>query len=135
MSADRLEQIGRETTVRVEKLDELGVKAVDQVDSIDYLLAEAEKPCETTDAFAAFNQKRCPDLGRSRTYEVLAIREGRKSRKEIHALTRARVAKHRAGKKAVADKPSVTAPSGKSDAAETLIVKVTLLGMPISSSI
>jgi hypothetical protein len=109
MSADRLEQIGREITARVEKLDKLGAKAVDQVDSIDYLLAEAKKLCETAEAFAAFKQKHCPELGRSRTYELLAIKEGRKGREEIRALTRARVAKHRAGKRAVTDKPSVTA--------------------------
>ena len=43
MSIDRLEQIGREITARVEKLDKLGAKAADQVNSIDHLLAEAER--------------------------------------------------------------------------------------------
>jgi hypothetical protein len=111
MSADRLERIGREITARVEKLDKLGVKAVDHVDSIDYLLAEAEKLCETAEAFAAFKRKHCPALGRSRAYELLAIKEGRKSLEEIRASNRARVAKHRSGKKAVTDKPSVTSQS------------------------
>jgi hypothetical protein len=108
MSADRLEQIGREITARVEKLDKLGAKAVDHVDSIDCLLVEAEKLCETREAFEAFKRKHCAELGRSRTYELLAIKDGRKSREEIRALTRARVAKHRARKKSVTDNPSVT---------------------------
>jgi hypothetical protein len=108
MSADRLEQIGREITARVEKLDKLGAKAADHVDSIDCLLAEAEKLCETAEAFATFKQTHCAELGRSRIYELLAIKDGRKTREEIRALTRARVARHRAGKKAVTDKPSVT---------------------------
>jgi hypothetical protein len=108
MSADRLEQIGREITARVEKLDKLGAKAADHVDSIDRLLAEAEKLCETAEAFATFKQTHCAELGRSRIYELLAIKDGRKTREEIRALTRARVARHRAGKKAVTDKPSVT---------------------------
>ena len=108
MTVDRLEQIGREITARVGKLDQLGAKAVDQVNSIGHLLAEAEKLCETLEAFAAFKQQHCPDLSRSRTYELLAIKDGRKTLEGIRAATRARVAKHRAGKKVVTDKPSVT---------------------------
>jgi FtsZ-binding cell division protein ZapB len=111
MTVDRLEQIGREITARVEKLDKLGTRAIDQVDSIDHLLAEAEKLCETAEAFEAFKHKHCPDLGRSRTYELLAIKEGRKTLDGIRAATRARVAKHRAGKKAVTDnRPLHSAP-------------------------
>jgi hypothetical protein len=107
-NAVRLEQIGREITARVGKLDQLGVKAVDQVDSIGQLLAEAEKLCATPEAFGAFKRQHCPDLGRSRTYELLAVKGGRKSLEEIRALTRARVAKHRAAKKTVTDNSSVT---------------------------
>jgi hypothetical protein len=116
--ADRLEQIGREITSRVEKLDKLGTKAVDQVDSIGQLLAEAEKLCDTPEAFEAFKQKHCPDLGRSRTYELLAVKEGRKSLEDIRASTKARVAKHRAGTKAVTDNSSVTAIAGPRNSAD-----------------
>ena len=108
MSIDRLEQIGREITARVEKLDKLGGKAVDQVDLIDHLLGEAKKLCETAEAFETFKLQHCPDLGRSRTYELLAIKEGRKNLEDIRASTRARVAKHRADKKDVTDSSSVT---------------------------
>jgi hypothetical protein len=110
VAINRLLDIGREIAARVEKLDKIGVKAVDHVDSINHLLAEAEKLCETAEAFKAFKQNHCPNLGRSRTYELLAIEEGRKSLDGIRALTRARVAKHRAAKsrKPVTDKPSVT---------------------------
>lgn len=100
---DRLEQIGREISARVEKLDKIGVKAVDHVNSINHLLAEAEKLCETPEVFAAFKRDHCPDLSRSRTYELLAIKGGRKSLENIRASTRARVTKHRAGKKGVTD--------------------------------
>jgi hypothetical protein len=105
---DRLQQIGREISVRVEKLDKLGTKAVDQVDSIDRLLAEAEKLCDTPQAFEAFKLKHCPKLSQSRTYELLVIKEGRKTLEEVQAATRARVARHRATKKAVTEKVSVT---------------------------
>jgi hypothetical protein len=63
---NRLEQIGREITARVEKLDQLGAKAVDQVDSIDHLLAEAEKLCATPEAFAAFKQQDADGLDYAR---------------------------------------------------------------------
>jgi hypothetical protein len=110
VTTNRLLDIGREIAARVDRLDKIGVKAVDHVDSINHLLAEAEKLCETAEVFEAFKQNHCPNLGRSRTYEILAIKEGRKSLDGIRALTRARVAKHRAAKsrKPVTDKPSVT---------------------------
>jgi hypothetical protein len=136
MSADLLEQIGHEITSRVEELDKLGAKAVDHVDSIDYLLVEDEKLCDTAEAFAAFKQKRCPELGRSRTYELLAIKEGRNSREEIRALNRARVAKHRAGKKAVADKPSITSQAAAAECLEQaadLKHKAQVIAKPIAS--
>jgi hypothetical protein len=110
VAAERLLQIGREIAARVEKLDKIGVKAVDHVDSIKHLLAEAEKLCETAEVFETFKQTHCPNLGRSRTYELLAIEEGRKSLEDIRASTRARVTKHRAAaKRHVTDKSSVTA--------------------------
>ncbi len=101
-----LHDIGREIRARVEKLNQLGGKAVDMVDSIDHLLADAEKLCDP-EGFEAFKKHYCPELGQSRTYELLAIREGRKTLEEIRAATRQRVAKHRAAKR-VTEKDSVT---------------------------
>jgi hypothetical protein len=115
---NRLDQIGREITARIEKLDKIGEKAVDHVDSISHLLAEAEKLCDTPQAFEAFKRQHCPKLGQSRTYELLAINEGRKSLEKVRAATRARVAKHRAAKKTVTESDSVTSPLAMNSAPE-----------------
>jgi hypothetical protein len=107
----RLENIGREIKVRVGKLDQLGGKAVDMLDSINHLLADAEKLCSPAGfTFEAFKKTYCPQLGQSRTYELLAIQEGRKSLEEIRADTRKRVTKHRAAAKQedVTENDSVT---------------------------
>jgi hypothetical protein len=109
-AAVRLNDIGREIKARVGKLNQLGGKAVDQVDSINHLLGEAEKLCDPAGfTFAAFKKSHCPELGQSRIYELLAIRDGRKTLEEIRADTRKRVAKHREGKRDVTEN-SVTSP-------------------------
>ena len=83
------------------------------VDTIDHLLADAEKLCGPAGlTFEDFKKTYCPELGRSRTYEVLAIQDGRKTIEEIRAATRKRVAKHRAN---VTDKPSVTSDPAESE--------------------
>ncbi len=102
----RLNEIGREISARITKLDKIGAKAVDMVDSIDCLLKEAEGLCDAKD-FTSFKNTYCVELGRSRVYELLAIRDGRKTIEDIRAATRARVAKHRASKH-VTDSASVT---------------------------
>ena len=104
----RLEEIAREITARIDKLDKLGLKAVDHVDSIGHLLAEAEKLCGTRESFEAFKRQACPKLGKSRAYELLAIKDGRKSLEGTRAATRARVRKHGAAKRAVTEADSVT---------------------------
>jgi hypothetical protein len=104
----RLHSIGREIRVRVEKLNQIGAKAVDMVDSINCLLREAEPLCDP-DGFVAFKQRYCPDLGRSRMYELLAVEQGRKTVEQIRASGRERVAKHRAAQRTVTDNESVTA--------------------------
>lgn len=111
MSTERLEQIGHEIEAWVEKLDKVGGKAVDYRDTIDRLLEEADKLCGDKDAFESFKDRHCPKLKNSRTYELLAIQQGKKTVEDIRAETRARVAKHRAAKKAVTEKDSVTSKS------------------------
>lgn len=56
---------------------------------------------ETCDdgGFDAFREKFCPDLGRTRVYELLSIGANKKSIKQVRAETRARTAKSRANKK------------------------------------
>ena len=93
-----LHDIGREIRARVEKLNQLGGKTVDMVDSINHLLDDARKLCDEA-GFEAFKKSCCPELGQSRVYELLAIKEGRKTLEEIREAGRLRVAKHRAEKK------------------------------------
>jgi hypothetical protein len=106
-----LHDIGREIRARVEKLNQLGGKTVDMVDSINHLLDDARKLCDEA-GFEAFKKSCCPELGQSRVYELLAIKEGRKTLEEIREAGRLRVAKHRAEKKRasqdVTEKDSVT---------------------------
>lgn len=106
----RLEQLGREIEVLVEKLDKVGGKAVDYRDTIDQLLEEANKLCDDNAAFEVFKDQHCPKLKRSRTYELLAVEQGHKTIEDIRAATRLRVAKHRAAKKTddVTESDSVT---------------------------
>jgi hypothetical protein len=104
---DILGRLGHEIRVRVNKLNHLGGKTVDMVDSIDHLLADAEKLCDPG-GFAAFKKIHCPELAKSRTYELLAVQDGRKTLNQIRAATRQRVAKHRSAKR-VTEKDSVTA--------------------------
>jgi hypothetical protein len=118
-----LHDIGREIRARVDKLNQLGGKAVDMVDSINHLLEDARKLCDE-EGFEAFKRVVCPDLGQSRAYELLAIKEGRKTLEEIREAGRIRVAKHRAEKKArVTEKDSVT----------SLPAKVKVNGQPIKT--
>jgi hypothetical protein len=108
VATNRLLDIGREIAARVERLDKIGVKAVDHVDSINHLLAQAEKLCGGPEDFATFKQTYCPKLGQSRTYELLAIKEGRKTLEEIREAGRLRIAKRRATKRDVTENNSVT---------------------------
>ena len=103
---EKVYKIGLEIRARVKKLDQYGVKAVDMVDSIEHLLKDAEALCDA-DGFEAFKKSYCDGLSKSRTYELLAIRDGRKTLEEIREAGRLRVAKHREAKR-VTEKDSVT---------------------------
>jgi hypothetical protein len=107
-ASKKLQDIGREITARVAALDKHGEKSVNLIDSINSLLDQARTLCESPEDFAAFKQTYCPKLGQSRTYELLAIREGRKTLEEIRETGRLRVAKHRATKRDVTERDSVT---------------------------
>ncbi len=121
-----LETIGKEIAERVKKMrdyeataqEKAGVElknAKDQRDTITgVLLVQAKAKCKVTgESFKEFQAKYCPDLSRSRLYEILAIADGRKTREQVQAATRDRTAKSRANKvsatSSVADEePSVT---------------------------
>jgi hypothetical protein len=82
-------------------------KAEQQWNSIAQYLAKAKQACNT-DGFAAFRELFCPDLGKSRVYELLRIGSGEKTVEESKSATRERVQKHRAAKKASTPALSVT---------------------------
>jgi hypothetical protein len=102
-----LQRIGREIRARVERLDRIGAKAVNMAASINHLLGQAEALC-TPEGFVAFKQCYCPELGRSRIYELIAIEQGRKTVEQVRAAGRARVAKHRKARAMVIASPPVT---------------------------
>jgi hypothetical protein len=85
-------------------------KANDNWTTVTQLLAEAKAKC-STDGFKAFKKKYCPDLSRSRIYELLQIGSGKKTIEESRAAKRKSVAKSRGKKESatddVADKSAV----------------------------
>ena len=52
--------------------------AVSHADKVDALLADAKKLCDA-EGFEAFKRRYCQSLGKSRAYELLSIKEGRKN--------------------------------------------------------
>jgi hypothetical protein len=58
-------------------------------------LADAKAICNAG-GFKAFQEKFCPDIGRSRAYELFAMGTGKKTEEEVKANTRARQQRHRA---------------------------------------
>jgi hypothetical protein len=110
-----LANLGKEIAARLQKVqayevaarEKAGVelqKAQDHRDAIAKLLYEARAKCRGS-GFKVFKEKYCPDLGRSRIYELLAIGSGKKSLEESRADKRASVAKSR--RKASATSPPV----------------------------
>jgi hypothetical protein len=73
-------------------------KAEQHWTSVGQLLVEAKKACDAG-GFAAFRQRFCPDLGKSRAHELLRIASGSRTVEETKTATRERVRKHRAAKK------------------------------------
>lgn len=105
----RLISIGKEVEAKVSKFQTYETKATDMAVSIKQLLAEAATYCDKG-GFNAFRKHHCPSLGRSRTYELLAIASGKKKQKQSKAEGAARQGKHLAKLKklaaSVSDGPS-----------------------------
>src|SRR5438105_9333703 len=89
----RLIAIGKEIEATVFKFQTYETKASDLAVSIKALLAEAATYCDKG-GFNAFRNKFCPSLGRSRTYELLAIASGKKTQDQSKAQGAARQAKY-----------------------------------------
>jgi hypothetical protein len=118
-----LDQLGKQIAVRLQKMrgyeakvqEKAGVelkRADDHRTTIMQLLAEAKAKCDRG-GFKAFKAKYCPDLSRSRVYELLAIGSGKKTLEESRTEKRQRVAKSRRKVSAtsdVADKSAVSEP-------------------------
>jgi hypothetical protein len=88
-------------------------KADNHWNTISQLLAEVKEKCDGG-GFMAFQSKYCPDLGRSRIYELLAIGSGKKTLEESRAEKRKRVTKSRGNVSVtsdVADKPPKVQPT------------------------
>jgi hypothetical protein len=68
--------------------------------TVGQLLAQVQDCCDEG-GFHAVREKFFPDLGRSRTFEILAIAAGKKSIEETRASTRERVKRHRARQESV----------------------------------
>ena len=94
---DRLRQIGKLITARLEKIDKQIKQAEDHFISVNQLIAQAKELCDEG-GFNAFREKFFPNLGTSRVYELLAIASNKKTVEETRASNRLRVAKHRANK-------------------------------------
>jgi hypothetical protein len=93
----KLQELGKCIAAHLEKARKCEDKADQHYRSIAQYLAEAKKACDDG-GFDAFHKKFCPNLGRSRVYELVAIGANKKSLEATRADTRKRVAKLRAKK-------------------------------------
>ena len=90
-----LQNLGKQIAAHLERARKAEEKAEQHYIAILQLLEKAKQDCDAG-GFAAFQQKFCPDLGRSRVFELKAIATGKKTLEDTRAATRERVARHRA---------------------------------------
>ena len=95
----RLHEIGKEINARLAKADTAFEQAENHKIAINQLLEEARAFCDEG-GFKLFKKKFCPTLGKSRSYELLAIAAGRKTIEQTKTRSRQRQAKHRAKSRA-----------------------------------
>ena len=116
-----LQHLGKRIAVHLDKARKCEEKAAQHYTAIAQHLAKAKEACDDG-GFNAFRKKFFPELGRTRTYELLAIATNKKSVEQVRADTRERTARSRANKKAeasatVADKSEpAPEPSGRQEA-------------------
>ena len=105
IEAGELEALGKRIAAHLSKMrgyeakaqEKAGVelkKADDHWNTLTQFLADVKAKCDGG-GFKVFQSKYCPDLSRSRIYELLAIGTGKKTLEETRAAKRARVAKRR----------------------------------------
>ena len=101
-------------------------KSQDNRDSIAQLLAEAKTKCRGL-GFKTFKEKYCPDLGKTRLYELLSIGDGRKTPEKINAAANERKKRHR---EASATVRSTTDGTDKPEAVEVRLESGEVLPSP-----
>jgi hypothetical protein len=100
----QLQDLAKNIATHLDKARKSEEKAQQHYTAAAKYLAEAQAACDES-GFKAFQEKFCPDIGRSRAYELLAVVRGKKTLGEIKDGTRERQRRHRAKK---AEQKSVT---------------------------
>jgi hypothetical protein len=90
-----LQNLGKQIADHLQRARKAEEKAEQHYIAVLQLLEKAKQDCDEG-GFAAFQEKFCPDLGRSRVFELKAIATGKKTLEDTRAATRERVARHRA---------------------------------------
>lgn len=78
----KLTELGQRVAAHLEKAARCDQKANDHRISAGRVLAEAKKLCDEG-GFASFHERFVPNLGKTRTYELMAIASGKKSAEQI----------------------------------------------------
>jgi hypothetical protein len=115
-----LRDLGNKIAAHLERAHKSEQKAEQHRVSAGQLLEQVMRLCDA-DAFNLFQKKFCPDLGRSRAYELKTIATGKNSPEEVRAATRKRVAKHRRVKSVtghVTDSLAITSNGNSTETAE-----------------
>ena len=93
----KLQDLGERIKALLDRAKTAEKKAENHYTSAAQCLAEAHAACDEG-GFDAFKEKFCPDIGRSRAYELFAMGTGKKTHEEVKASTAARQRRHRAKK-------------------------------------
>src|SRR6516165_599126 len=109
-----LQDLQKRIAAHLDKASKYDEKAEQHRTSAGQLFAQVQKAFDEG-GFAAFHEKFFSNLGRSRTYELLAIGTGKKSVEEVRASTRERVARYRASKAASVTVTDNTKPLQETD--------------------
>ncbi len=107
---DRIQELGKRIAAHYDKLVQYEGKANEHKIAMCQLLVQAKAACDAG-GFRAFHERFCPNLGKSRTHELLRIAAGKSTIEQTKSATRQRVKKHRAAQKAAAAKILSPAPS------------------------
>ena len=96
-----IRDLGKRIAAHLEKAERCEAKANDHRIAAGKLLAQAREACDEG-GFNAFRERFCPNLGRSRAYDLLAIASGKKTIEDRRAVNAERNRQYRAKKKAAA---------------------------------